>query len=254
MTKFPEIDKYAGIKSPLHNWDPRARLISILFLIYSINLIQDLGTALIGFLIAILLVTISKIPIPFILGYMKWVTLFVLSLLIILSLTVPGREVFSFYILSISAEGLYKGSLVSLRAFTSIMLVFPMIGTTRFDNTLKALEKLGIPNKFVQAIMFTYRYIFVLIDEFHRMTKSLKARGFKRGTNVYTMKTLGKAIGMLFVRSYERAENVYNAMISRGYTGTIRTLAEFRMCNMDWIKAFTVIGIAISLHGVSFIG
>ena len=253
MPEFPGIDKYAGIKSYMHAWDPRARLISILFLIFSINLLQDFGAVLIGLFFAIILVMISRIPIKFIAGYMKWIAFFVLSFFIILSLTVPGSEVIGFYFLSISEEGLYMGSLIAVRAFATIMLIFPMIGTARFDHTLKALAKLGIPNKFVQVIMFTYRYVFVIIHEFRKMSRSLKARGFREGTNLYTMKTIGTVIGMLFVRSYERADNVYNAMVSRGYTGTIETLAVFKMQGSDWIKAFVVMGMGILLHGVGFI-
>ena len=37
---------------------------------------------------------------------------------------------------------------------------------------------------------------------------------------------LGGLIGMLFLRTFERAERVHDAMIARGWDGTIRSLDD----------------------------
>ncbi|GAG34936.1 unnamed protein product, partial [marine sediment metagenome] len=90
MKHHPEIDKYAGLSSPIHNWDPRAKLIAILCLIVAIVLIPDLEIALIGLAIALTLVLISRIPPSFILKHMIGVTMFILPLFVIISLTPSG--------------------------------------------------------------------------------------------------------------------------------------------------------------------
>lgn len=253
MIEYPEIDRYASLNSPMHRFDPRAKIIAFLVLTFSIVLIPDLKIVFIGLCFAIFLLILSRIPIAFVLGHLKWVAMFVLSFFVILAFTFPGEEIAKFYFLSITAEGLYTGSLITIRAFSAVILIFPMIGTMRFDTTIKALESLKVPNSLVQMLMFTYRYIFVFADEFQRVWTAMGARGFKLRTTLYALRTIGKAMGMLFVRSYERAERVYRAMRSRGYTGNPKTLVEFEIRRRDYILAASIIGFAISLHIISFI-
>jgi cobalt/nickel transport system permease protein len=254
MIEYPEIDRYASLDSPLHRFDPRAKLIAFLFLIFSVVLIPDLKVAFVGLFFAVFLLILSRIPLTFVLSYLKWVAMFVLSFLVILMFTFPGEEIASFYFLSISAEGLYTGSLITVRAFSAVILIFPMIGTMRFDTTIKALEGLKVPNSLVQMLMFTYRYIFVFIDEFQRIWTAMVSRGFKLRTTLYALRTIGKALGMLFVMSYERAERVYRAMRSRGYTGNQKTLVEFEIHKKDYMLAVFIIVFAVSLHIISFVG
>lgn len=236
MEHHPEIDKYAGLSSPIHNWDPRAKLIAILCLIFAIVFIPDLRIAGIGLVIALALVFISRIPFGFMLKHLTWVIMFIVPLFVIVSLTPSG--------------GVERASLISIKALSAVILIFPMIGTMRFDTTVKALEKLKIPNKLVQMIMFTYRYIFVFIEEVQRMFRSLTSRGFSRGISIYTMSTTGKLIGMLFVRSHERAERVYSAMVSRGYEGSLQTLFDFELRITDVLKAAVLIAIGVALNVV----
>ena len=254
MIEYPEIDRYASLDSPLHRFDPRAKLIAFLFLIFSVVLIPDLKVAFVGLFFAVFLLILSRIPLTFVLSYLKWVAMFVLSFLVILMFTFPGEEIASFYFLSISAEGLYTGSLITVRAFSAVILIFPMIGTMRFDTTIKALDRLKVPNSLVQMLMFTYRYIFVFVDEFQRIWTAMVSRGFKLRTTLYALRTIGKALGMLFVMSYERAERVYRAMRSRGYTGNQKTLVEFEIHKKDYMLAVFIIVFAVSLHIISFVG
>jgi len=237
MVEYPQIDKYADIESPIHHWDIRVKLISILALIFSVVLVNDLKTAFLGLSFALVLLAISKIPVNFIFIYLRWISAFIGFIFIILTFT----------------AGVEKASLVSLRALTAFLLIFPLLATARFETTLKALEKIGVPDKLIQTIQFTYRYIFVFACEIRTMFRALKSRGFNPGTNLWTMKTTGKVIGMLFVRSFERSERVYNAMVSRGYTGTVGTMTGFKMNKLDLIKGFIVISFAVLLHYVELI-
>lgn len=249
MIDYPEIDRYAGLSSPIHNWDPRAKLISLLCLIFAVVLIPDLKLAFAGLIVALLLVFISKIPFRFVLMHLAWVSLFIVPLFVLIALTYhQGNEIATFHFLAVTSGGIEQASLVLLRAISAVILIFPMIGTMRFETTMKALEGLRVPNKLVQMIMFTYRYIFVFVGELQRMFTALMSRGFNITMNTYTLKTMGKLIGMLFVRSYERADRVYNAMVSRGYTGTLQTVVEFEMHRKDILKAAVLVVIAVALN------
>ncbi len=248
-----EIDRYAGIPSPIHRWDPRLRLVSIFTLIFSVILLYNLQLVVIGMIFSIILTCISKIPFSFVLSRMKLVLIFVIPFFIIIPFTIIGTgvEIASFGSITLSYRGIEYvkfAALIVLKALTAVMLIFPMIGTSRMDITIKALEGLHLPNKLVQMFAFTYRYIFVLDDEFTRMDRSLASRGFKRRGNLYTLITTSKAIAMLFVKSYERADRVFYAMRSKGYSGTVATLHEFHARRQDWVNTAAVVGFAVLLQ------
>ena len=252
MSHF-DIDKYADIKSPLHNFDPRAKLVCIFILMISIVLLNDLRILLIGLIISIGLVVISKLPFFFILSRLKWIALFILAVLIILPLSVGSTPLVSFFFLTINLEGLLLALTIALKAFSVILLIFPMLSTMKFTTFIKALEKLHLPNKLVQIISFTYRYIFVLFNELKRTLTSIDSRSHKKGSTSYKLRVFGNAIGMLLVRSYERGERIFQSMIARGYSGKIKTLDKFKMRSIDWAKAFSIILFAIIIHIISYL-
>jgi len=248
-----EIDRYAGISSPIHRWDPRFRLVSIFALIFSVILLYNLQLVVIGMIFAIILTCISKIPLSFVLARMKLVFIFVIPFFVIIPFTVigDGVDIVSFGGITLSYRGIEYvkfAALIVIKALTAVMLIFPMVGTSRMDITIKALEGLHLPNKLVQMFAFTYRYIFVLDDEFMRMDRSLASRGFKRRGNLHTLTTISKAIAMLFVKSYERADRVFYAMRSKGYSGTVATLHEFHARRQDWVNTAVVAGFAVLLQ------
>ena len=178
---------------------------------------------------------------------------FALFFLIVMPLTVGGDDIIRFKLITVSRKGLNLALLITLRAVSISLLIFPMIGTTKFHKSLKALQKLKVPNKLVQMIMFTYRYIFVFMTEFKRMFMAAKARLFKKKTNIFTLKITSNLTGMLFIRGFERTQSVYNAMVSRGYKGSLRILDEFKLSGMDFIKAFLIVILAVILNLVGLI-
>ena len=250
---LPEIDEFAHLKSPIHSWDARVKIVSLLCLIISIVLLDKILPAILGFSFCVMLVFISRMPIRFLFAYLRWAFLFSLFFVIIMPLTVEGDEIAKFYFLSISRDGIELGFLIALRAISAVLLVFPMVGTAKFVVTMKALQNLKIPDKLIQMVVFAYRYIFIFIEEVERMFTAAKARAFQEKTDMHTLRTVGFILGMLFVRSYERARRVYDAMLARGYTGNLKILHEFNLCSKDFIKGFVIIVMAILLQVAGYI-
>lgn len=94
-----------------------------------------------------------------------------------------------------------------------------LMTSTKFSDLIKALEKLKFPHLITMILSFMYRYIFVVLDELHKMKHAKEARQAGRSSKWFHTKVLANMIGVLFIRSYERAESVYLAMCSRGYDG-----------------------------------
>jgi cobalt/nickel transport system permease protein len=210
--------------------------------------LKEIRLALLGLFIAILIMFASRIPAGFVMGRIKWALMFLLPLLFILPLTTKGVAIFSIAGFPFTYEGLNYALLILIRGTAAIILVIVMLGSMRFDTTIKALYMLKVPAILVQMLMFTYRYIFVIIDEFQRMWKAVTAKGFRPQTNRYGLSILGNLIGMLILKSYDRAERVYQAMVAKGYTGNPATLITFEMRAKDYVISGSLIGFAVFLH------
>ena len=104
------------------------------------------------------------------------------------------------------------------------MGVLWLVNVTPFDRLLVALRKLGLPQMLAAILAFMYRYIFVVFDELERMREGRRARTFSKQGLLAAWKTNAQLIGMLLIRSMNRAERVHGAMCARGFDGEIRTL------------------------------
>jgi cobalt/nickel transport system permease protein len=119
-------------------------------------------------------------------------------------------------VLVVAVTLLIKDSL----AFLGTLL---LVRVTMFRKLLVAMRQLGIPRTLVATLHFMYRYLFVLTDELERMIQARQARTF-RPTRRLEWLFLTALLGRLFLRSFERAERVHDAMLARGWDGTLRTL------------------------------
>ncbi len=125
------------------------------------------------------------------------------------------------------------------------------MAVTRFPDLIHAFEHLHVPAILTTIIAFLYRYLFVLTDEVMRLLRARESRsatvaGHKSGRSVmWRARVAGNMTGQLFLRSYERSDRIYNAMLARGYTGQLRTLNPHVMKKRDW--SFAVLSVIVIL-------
>ena len=94
------------------------------------------------------------------------------------------------------------------------MLILTM--TTPFINILRALKNLRVPDEMIMIFFFMYRYTVLFIEEINRLFRALKVRSVNLPPSVLLRKS-GDIIGVIFIKTYERAERIYKAMIARGF-------------------------------------
>jgi len=138
-----------------------------------------------------------------------------------------------------------------------VQMAILLVATTPFPDLIHAFEHLRVPRVLTTIVAFLYRYLFVLTDEVYRLLRARESRsaglpGLKRGGRLaWRAKVAGSMAGQLFLRSYERSDRIYNAMLARGYAGHIRTLNPHVMTSTDWL----ILGSAvISLLFIQLIG
>jgi len=249
-----DIDRYAHLESSIQRWDPRVKLVSMGLFVFGVATLKTLPVAVAALVAGTLFVRITGMPIGFVWGALKWVLLFLIPFFGIMPFTYPGPPAFEVLGIGFSMEGLRLGLLIMVKAVAIVLTAYAVFGSARFDVSMIALQRLKVPSILVQMLLFTYRYIFVLIEEMRRMTIAMRVRGFVMGTNLYTLKVIGNFVGSLLVRSFERTDRVYKAMLSKGYDGQFRTLVQFQARNKDFAKAALVVGTVVVLLAVDFEG
>lgn len=155
--------------------------------------------------------------------------------------------------------GLIRFLSIMVRSWLSVQIAILLVATTQFPDLLHALEHLRLPRTLTTIIAFLFRYLFVLTNEVFRILRAREARsaglpGVKGGgTLSWRIKTTGSMAGQLFLRSYERSDRIYQAMISRGYTGHIRTLNPHHLERRDWFYLFVIIFILMIVQFVGWV-
>ena len=241
-------ERYSDLNSPLHRWETRIKLISLFVLIVSIVIAEEVSQALAGLIVAILLALISRLPFHHVLRFMKWPFIFLLPLLVILPFTVEGQTLFSYHSLTLSLQGLQLGLLFMVRGIAATLLALIIAGTAPFNVNINALKSLGMPGPLTQIFLFAYRYIFLLNEDLQTMRRSLTSKGFEIRSSAKSTRIMAMAVAMLLIRSYERSEDVFNAMLSRGYQGILPTGRKMMIEGSDLFKGFSVLAAALFIQ------
>jgi cobalt/nickel transport system permease protein len=225
---------YAHSQSPLHRFDARGKVILALAFIFSLNLTPfNAWPAYILFLTLILSATLlSRLGIGFVLKRAMLALPFVLAAL---PLIFTGPDATPVQLLGVSLHysppGLERFASIALRSWISVQTAILLAATTRFPDLLTALQQIHVPRLFIAIIGLMWRYLFVISEEVTRMLRARSSRsatlpGNRRaataragGSLVWRARVTGGMAGSLFLRSLERSDRVYAAMLSRGYNG-----------------------------------
>jgi cobalt/nickel transport system permease protein len=129
-----------------------------------------------------------------------------------------GEVLWSWGIFRITTEGLTVLGSVTIKALLSLFTLNILTLTTSVPSLLNALTALRVPPLLVAILASMYRYINVLIREFQAMGKAAAARNLA-SNSIWQRFVIGNMMGTLFIRTFERGERVYQAMLARGYQG-----------------------------------
>jgi cobalt/nickel transport system permease protein len=220
----------------IHRIDPRAKLlVTVAFVIMVVSFPKYALTSLVPFFFfPILMIYLAELPIGFLFRKLLIVSPFALFIGIFNPFL--DREVMVHLgPFGISGGWVSFGSII-LRFVLTVGAALILIATTSFPGICNALDRLKVPRIFVIQLMFLYRFIFVLTEEAMRMVRAWSIRSSdKRHPG---LKQFVRMVGLLFLRTLERAERIYLAMRGRGFDGEIRTLKRLRFTLRDLLFLF----------------
>lgn len=199
--------------------DPRSRLIGAIVLVATIVSLHTFTARFAALGLAIMLVAAAKIELRLIVRRLAHLEGFMILLLIMLPLSVPGQPLASLGPFSISDRGVERAFGIVLTVNAAALCMFALVGTLEPIRLGRAMAALRVSERFVRLFMFIVRYHGIFGVEIRRQFESMRARGFQPGVGRHAFRSYGNLAGMILVRSIERAERVDEAMRCRGFSG-----------------------------------
>lgn len=245
-------EEYALRKGFLQSFDPRLKAISFAMLFITILFLKKVELLIFLYLVCLVLVILSKIDLGY---FLKRTLIFIpiFSLFIVIpalfNIFSPGKAIATlnlpYFQLTITREGLQVVILFVLRVLVSVSYVIILSLTTQHTVLLRVLRIFKTSDVFVMTLGMCYRYIYLLVEIIENTYLSIKSRTgsalhYKKGQKIVAWN-----IGCLWQRSYGLSNEIYNVMLSKGYSGEVKIFDNFKITMRDSLWFILAISLCI---------
>jgi len=253
----------------LQSIDPRVKVFFIGSLVITISLYKHLSILLAAYFATLLLAYLSRIDLKFFLVRVWFfIPIFagIIAVPALFNIFVPGDPVINLITLkkdiilgplhiprtiSITRQGALTAALFVMRVATSVSLVVLLTLTTRWAHILKALRVFRVPQFFTFILGMSYRYIHLLLRQIEDIHYARQSRTIKKEEGSSGRKWMVSQIKLVLKRSLNIGEQVYSAMVSRGFTYELKTADNFKLTKRDYIWAIVCVLIIIVTLGLN---
>ncbi len=243
-----ELAKESGL---LQRLDPRVKMVGLTGLIIAAAVSRTISVIGCIFAGAIVLSVLSRVPAS-LLAKRVWIPILLFTAVIATPalFTTPGQPLatFPFTTLIVTEQGSRAAAYLVARTETAATLALLLVLCTPWTHLLKALRSFRLPVTLVVILGMTHRYIYLLLDTARDMFDSRKSRTVGVLTPAEQRRIATRTAGVLMDKSLRLSNDVYLAMRSRGFTGEVRTLSEFKMKAADYLA----LGVSASLCAAAF--
>ena len=237
----------------LQRLDPRFVFLSLSTLIVVTVLLRNTLSVVAVIILAIVLAAASRLPLGW---YLKRVWLFVplfTVVILIPSMTsafTPGHQVgYALHLFGtaiyFTKEGIVYAATFTLRVGAAVSLCVLLVATIEWSKLMNTLSRLHFPRSFVMILDMTYRYIHLMLDMVSSMFMARKSRMVGKPTSKEVRVIGSSAMASLFSKSYHMSEQVYLAMVSRGFTGAPAVVLGRRSAHRDYVFALLIAVFAV---------
>ncbi len=248
--------------------DPRTKVASFFMFLLLAAFSKGLFILSMIYLLSLSLAVASSIPMSL---FFKRVWIFVplftgfIALPAIFNVVTPGDDVFTLICfghpvsfgpftlpasITITRQGLVGATILITRVAVSVSLTILLVLTTRWMDLLDALSVLKVPQVIILVVAMTYRYIHLFLRSLENMLLARKSRLFAPCATVDEHGWISSRLGVLVGKSYHLSTEVHLAMISRGWSGTPRSLGKFQFDITD--KFVMALSFVICSAGILF--
>lgn len=257
------LGQYFPGSSPIHRLDPRAKLIALVLYIVALFLCKWFISYALIFAVLALVTVVSTVKPKALLRGMKPILILLIFTAVLNMLYTPGRELVSFWIFTITYEGILHAFFMVFRIMLLISCTFlltyttsPLALTDGLEGLLSPLKKIKVPvHELAMMMSIALRFIPTLIEETDKIMSAQRARGadFDTGNLIQKAKALIPLLVPLFISAFRRADELATAMECRCYHGgvgrTRMNKLRFRPADGFFMIAALAITVAAGILG-----
>jgi cobalt/nickel transport system permease protein len=231
----------------LQRIDPRIKVIGMFGLIVATAMARNISTILAILAVALAAAVVSQVPIRT-LATRIWIASFVFTgALVLPAIFVTGGRVIARLPLlgwTITAQGVTAAAYLLARVETAATIAMLLVVSTAWPHLLKALRVLGVPALVVVVLSMTYRYSFLMLRTARDMFESRRSRTVGSLDGTERRRIAASSVGVLLAKTIGLGNEVYLAMVSRGFLGEAFSLDDFEIRLLDWtaLVVFVLIG------------
>jgi len=220
LNDFASLDALATQQTALSGLDPRAKVLATLgFIIAAVSFDRYAIAALLPFaLFPVVIAVLGEVPLKPI-GTKILVAAPFAIMVGVFNPLLDHKPLFEIFGISVSGGWVSFASIL-IRFALTVAAALVLVATTGFHQICVGLARLGVPQVFTTQLLFLHRYSLVLAGEVSRMNLARELRG---GAKSLPLIVYGPMLGHLLLRAMDRSQRIYQAMISRGFNGEIRS-------------------------------
>ncbi len=252
-------EAYANRHGLLQALDVRIKLVGFLSILVLASFLRTPQMLWLLYGLGLVLAALSRVPLGL---FMKRVWLFVplfsaaIVLPAVLNIVTPGDPVLVLVKLhgphtwgpyaipaeiSITRQGLWGGIVFVSRVAASVSFAVLFTLTSKWADIFAGLRTLFVPRVFVMTLSMTYRYLFVFLRLVRDMYLGRKSRTIRRLPAAAERSWIASRIGVTYKKAVDMSEDIYRAMLSRGFYGEFRRISRFHASVADYIWLMTVL-------------
>ena len=257
------LGQYFPGNSPIHRLDPRAKLVALILYIVALFLCKWFISYALIFAVVVLVVALSTVKPKALLRGMKPILILLIFTAVLNMFYTPGRELVSFWVFTITYEGILHAFFMVLRIMLLISCTFlltyttsPLALTDGLEGLLSPLKKIKVPvHELAMMMSIALRFIPTLIEETDKIMSAQRARGadFDTGNLVQKAKAMIPLLVPLFISAFRRADELATAMECRCYHGgvgrTRMNKLHFRPADGLFMAVALIIAVAVGILG-----
>jgi cobalt/nickel transport system permease protein len=232
------LDRWSRRSSVIHCLDPRAKIGATLITLIGIAALHPVALASYGIFGAALLAVILAARLP------------AAPILLRAAFVLPFSALFA--IVSWLAGDPQRALSITAKSYLSCLSVLAVVATTPLPALLRGLEWLRVPGLVITVAQFLYRYLFVISEQAQHMLVAARCRMGPGVTRAVRFRAAAGSLGVLFGRSYARAEGIQQAMAARGYSGRFPAAEMPAACSSDALYVSLSAAVAIAANLLAF--
>jgi energy-coupling factor transporter transmembrane protein EcfT len=253
VTDVLQNEVLAGRPGLLQRLDPRVKLLTLLLFAVTTSLVRSVWVLVVLIGLTMVLAAASRVGVGSF-ARKVWLSAGLLALLIALpsalDVFTPGPALVTLGPLSLTEPGLMGVATLVTRVVASAGFALLVIWTMRWSDLLRALSAMRMPDVVVATLAMTQKQILTLLRTVEQIHLARESRTLTRGTTRENRAWVTERMAFVVRKSMKTADDVYDAMLSRGFTGAMPSLVRLRMGSGDWLWALASVTLCVAIVAV----